>query len=180
MSGLALFRPAHQYDDLQKIANEHFKHDLGPEDRETLKSASKKIPTHTMIGSMLGLGLGVYAAVRLRRVRADMFASLRAAEKPVKVIFADGRTEAVPDISPLLQGPSRFGDWATTFFFGLGGLFLGGESGFLTGSWSAARTITVDPGRQERIEKAYRNFRIDVLKKEIEKLEAGHPVFGDA
>lgn len=92
MSGLALFRPAHQYDDLQKIANEHFKHDLGPEDRETLKSASKKIPTHTMIGSMLGLGLGVYAAVRLRRVRADMFASLRAAEKPVKVIFADGRT----------------------------------------------------------------------------------------
>lgn len=49
--------------------------------------------------------------------------------------------------------------------------------GFLTGSWAAARTITDDPARQERIEKAYRNFRVDVLKKEIEKLQAGHPLF---
>jgi hypothetical protein len=78
----------------------------------------------------------------------------------------------------MLHGPSKFGDWATAFFFGLGGLFLGGETGFLTGSWSAARKVTADPGRQERIENAYRKFRIEVLQKEIEKLQGGHPVFG--
>jgi hypothetical protein len=73
--------------------------------------------------------------------------------------------------------PTKWGDWATYFFFGLGGLFLGGETGFLTGSWSAARTITKDPTRKERIENAYRRFRIDLLKKEIERLEGGHTPF---
>lgn len=73
--------------------------------------------------------------------------------------------------------PTKVGDWATYFFFGLGGLFLGGETGFLTGSWSAARIITEVPLRKDRVEDAYRRFRIDVLKKEIDRLEAGHSPF---
>lgn len=92
MSGLAVFRPAPQYDDLSKLAQEHFDHDLSADDKDTLRTASKKVSRHAMLGSFLGLGLGVYAAVRLRRVRADMFAAFRTAEKPTKVLFADGRT----------------------------------------------------------------------------------------
>jgi hypothetical protein len=90
MSGLALFRPTPQYNDLSELAQQHFNHDLTPEDRDTLKAASGKIPRHAMLGSLLGLGLGVYAAVRLRRVRADVFAALQSAKKPTRVVFADG------------------------------------------------------------------------------------------
>jgi len=50
-------------------------------------------------------------------------------------------------------------------------LFLGGEVGFLTGSASASRTITKDPQTKERIEKAFKNFRIDAMKREIQQLE---------
>lgn len=92
MTGLAIFRPSPQYEDLSKLAQEHFDHDLSPEDKSALRTASKKVSRHTAIGSLVGLGLGVYAAVKLRRVRANVLAALRTAEKPVKVVFADGRT----------------------------------------------------------------------------------------
>ena len=55
--------------------------------------------------------------------------------------------------------------------FSLGGLFFGGELGFLTGTASASRTITKDPEARERIEKAFKNYRIDVMKQEIQSLE---------
>lgn len=91
MSGLALFRPTPQYEDLSRLAQEHFENDLSADDKNALRTASKKVSRHTMLGSVLGLGLGVYAAVKLRRLRADMFAAFRTAEKPIKVLFADGR-----------------------------------------------------------------------------------------
>jgi hypothetical protein len=81
-----------------------------------------------------------------------------------------GATEAIPDITPLLQ-PTLLGDAATYTFFGIAGLFLGGETGLLTGASSARRTITRDPARKERVEKALGAFRIDALKKEIDMLE---------
>lgn len=86
------------------------------------------------------------------------------------------KTEQIPDLTQYMR-PTKWGDWATYFFFGLGGVFLGGETGFLTGSWAAARLITQDPARKDRVEEAYRRFRIDLLKKEIEKLEVGHTPF---
>jgi hypothetical protein len=55
--------------------------------------------------------------------------------------------------------------------FSVGGLFLGGEIGLLTGTASASRTITKDPESRERIEKAFKNYRIDVLKREIQQLQ---------
>lgn len=85
-------------------------------------------------------------------------------------------TEPIPDITPYMQ-PSRFGDIATYFFFGLGGTIVGGELGFLLGSWSAARLISKDPARKGRVENAYRKFRADVLRREAKQLEAGGPVF---
>lgn len=136
---------------------------------------------------MAGLGLGVFAAVRLRRMRVAYFQAFRAMEKPVELRFADGRVgkfmvefvtlpktdpriEPIPDISAQLA-PSRWGDAATYFFFSIAGLFLGGELGLITGTASATRTITSDPAAKERIEKAFKNYRVDVLKREIKTLE---------
>lgn len=42
----------------------------------------------------------------------------------------------------------------------------------LTGASSARRAITSDPERRKRIERAFRGFRADMLKKEIEELES--------
>jgi hypothetical protein len=80
-------------------------------------------------------------------------------------------TEPIPDITAQISGPSRWGDAATYFLFSIGGLFLGGELGLLTGTASASRTITKDPAAKERIEKAFKNYRIDVLKREIDSLQ---------
>lgn len=79
-------------------------------------------------------------------------------------------TEAVPNVTPFLR-PSTLGDIATYTFFGFGGLFIGGETGFLTGSGSAVRTINRDPEARERIEIAFRKFRADVLRKQADALD---------
>jgi hypothetical protein len=44
----------------------------------------------------------------------------------------------------------------------------------LTGTWSAKKTITNDPGTKSRIETAFRSFKADVLRKQIEELEKGN------
>jgi hypothetical protein len=85
--------------------------------------------------------------------------------------------EPVPDISAQIAGPSKWGDAATYFFFGLGGLFFGGEVGLLAGTASASKTITRDPKSRARIETAFKNYRIDVMKREIQELE-GKSTFG--
>ena len=77
--------------DISALADQHLQHDLQDSDRDALKSAAGKISTHVTVGSLLGLGLGVFLAVRLRRSRTQMFQALRAKEKPTHVRFADGR-----------------------------------------------------------------------------------------
>ncbi|KAF2184360.1 hypothetical protein K469DRAFT_688831 [Zopfia rhizophila CBS 207.26] len=156
---LAAFRN-NRSNELRRLAEEHLQHDLNQSDRETLRSAARKVSTHATLGSLLGLGFGVYCAYRLRSMRLAYFKAFRAMEKPVEVKFADGRTAPVPDITPHIQ-PSKWGDFAAYFFFSIGGLFLGGETGFLTGTASAARTIGRDQESRERIEKAFRNYRIE-------------------
>ncbi|KAL7624631.1 hypothetical protein AAE478_006200 [Parahypoxylon ruwenzoriense] len=123
---LAIFRRPEQYTDLGKLAEEHKQHDLTQDDRNALVKASTRLTTPTVIGTLAGLGLGIYAAFRLRQVRVDMFNAFRAAEKPTHVIFADGRKEVIPNITPFIQ-PTRYGDMATYFFFGLGGTILGAK-----------------------------------------------------
>ena len=84
-------------------------------------------------------------------------------------------TEPIPDITPLLQ-PTTLGDIGTYLFFSAGGLFLGGETGLLTGSYSASRTLSRDSDSRHRIETAFRKFRADVLRKEAERLDGGGSV----
>ncbi|CAI9634254.1 unnamed protein product [Alternaria burnsii] len=167
---LAAFRDRRSKD-LRQLAEEHLQHDLNQQDRDVLQKAGGKVSTHTGFASAVGLGLGLYTAFRLRAMRLAYFRAFRAMEKPVEVRFADGRTEPIPDITAKISGPSRWGDAATYFLFSVGGLFLGGELGLLTGTASAARTVTKDPASRERIEKAFKNYRIDVLQREIEQLK---------
>jgi len=101
-----------------------------------------------------------------------MFQAFRASEKPTHIRFANGREEAIPDVTPLIK-PSTFGDFLTYTFFASGGILLGGELGLLIGGATAKRSITSDPDTRQRIEKAFRSFRADVLRKEIEQLEGG-------
>lgn len=79
-------------DDLSKLADQHMQHDLRSEDRDALKSAASTVSMWTTVGSAIGVGLGLYAAIRLRSSRKAFFAAIRAQERPTKVVFADGRT----------------------------------------------------------------------------------------
>lgn len=65
---------------------------LTEQDRTNLQSAAKQASIWTAAGTALGLGLGLFAALRIRRTRARVFDAFRAAEKPTSVVFADGRT----------------------------------------------------------------------------------------
>lgn len=84
----------------------------------------------------------------------------------------DTLAEPLPDLTPMLK-PSLLGDFAAYFFFGMGGLFIGGETGLLTGSISGGRTITQDPATRERIDTAFRRFRADALRQEADRLDGG-------
>jgi len=88
---LALLR-RQRTDDLSKLADQHMQHDLQSEDRDALKSAASTVSMWTTVGSAIGIGLGLYAAIRLRSSRKAFFAAIRAQERPTKVVFADGRT----------------------------------------------------------------------------------------
>jgi len=171
----AVFRRTHG-DELGKLAEEHFNKDLEPSDRDVLRKAASKFSTHAAIGSLIGLGLGSLLAFRIRSSRVKMFNAFKAREKPTHVQFADGRTEAIPDVTPLLQ-PTIWGDLAAYFFFTAGGLFVGGETGLLTGSISAGRAITKDPEARKRIEDAFRKYRADALRVEANKIDGGQSVF---
>jgi len=167
---LAAFRRGHS-DKLHNLADQHIQEDLTEKDRATLKTAANKLSTHATIGSLVGLGLGIALAWKIRSDRLRLFHAFRAMQKPTHVKFADGREEAIPDIEPLLR-PTAFGDIATYTFFSIAGLFLGGETGIVTGFRSARRITSKDPETKARVEKAYRHFRADVLRKEIELLDS--------
>jgi len=158
--------------DIGALAEEHYRHDLKDDDRTALQTAASRLSTHATIGSVVGLGLGVFLAYKLRTNRAQMFAAFKTSEKPTHIQFAGGRSEPIPDLTPLIK-PSTFGDIATYTFLGMGGLFFGGETGVLTGSWSASNAISRDPESKKRIEGAFRNFRAEVLRTEADMLEKG-------
>jgi hypothetical protein len=86
--------------------------------------------------------------------------------------------EPLPDLTSLLR-PSRWGDVAASIFFSAGGLFIGGESGLLIGSYSAQHTIMRDDKSNNRIKDAFRKFRIDVLKRDLARLESNTTVGPD-
>jgi predicted histidine transporter YuiF (NhaC family) len=91
IESLAAFRRTGRSIDLAQLAEKHLEHDLQDSDREILQQSVAKVGTHATLGSIVGLGLGILFAYRLRRGRANAFKALRAAEKPTHVQFADGK-----------------------------------------------------------------------------------------
>ncbi|KAK5130331.1 hypothetical protein LTR08_002217 [Meristemomyces frigidus] len=172
---LAMFRKS-LGPDLAQLAEEHLQHDLTQSDRDALTRAASTVSTHTTIGSALGLTLGLALAYRLRAARIATFAHFRAhraVDQPIAVRFANGREEAIPDLTPLLR-PSSIGDIATYAFLGIGGLFLGGETGLVTGSFQARRgVLNGDRESRDRIQGAFRRFQADALRKQADALDRG-------
>ncbi|PRP76010.1 hypothetical protein PROFUN_01726 [Planoprotostelium fungivorum] len=158
--------------DLHKLAEDHLQHDLHQSDRDLLMSAGNSFFTFAAAGTFIGLSLGALSAYRLRAAREAMFKALRTAERPTHLVFADGRQEAVPDLTSHLK-PSRLGGIATYVLLSTGGMFLGGETGALLGSLRANQQIKSNPASYARIQTAFRNLRVDMLKKEAEELEKG-------
>lgn len=126
------------------------------------------------------------------------FETIKAAERPTHVQFANGRTgtiqillprpgiqsgtekrslEPVPDITPLLK-PTALRDIATYTLFAAGDLFFGGELGLLTGSTLAARRISANPEARARIETAFRKFKADALRRQADQLDGGKGSLG--
>ena len=156
--------------ELNALAEEHIKHDLQQSDRDALQKAASIVSTHASIGSLLGVSLGVLFAYRLRRQRNALFNAFKARERPTAVRFAGGREEPIPDLTQMMR-PSTLGDVATYSLLGAGGVFFGGETGLLTGTFRARQTIGADRGSRERIETAFRRFQADALRKQADALE---------
>ena len=147
-------------------------------DRDILKQSASTLSTHVTLGSLFGVGLGLFLAYRLRTNRTAMFNAFKASEKPTSVRFASGREEAIPDVTPFLR-PSTLGDVATYSLLGAGGLFFGGETGLLTGTFRARQVIGRDSDSRERIETAFRKFQADALRRQADLLDRGSKV-GDS
>ena len=77
--------------ELALIAENHVKGDLQDSDREALRSARNTHDIHRTIGTYLGLGLGLFSAFRYRRSRMQKYTAFQTREKPIFVVFADGR-----------------------------------------------------------------------------------------
>ncbi|KAK4508132.1 hypothetical protein PRZ48_001870 [Zasmidium cellare] len=167
---LAIFRKG-LGPDLNALAEKHMKDDLTQSDRDALKKAASTVSTHTLVGSLIGLSLGAFFAFRIRTGRQRMFRAFKTAEKPQAVRFADGREETLPDLTPLLK-PSTIGDIATYSLLGAGGIFFGGETGLLTGSFRARQQIAADRESRERIQNAFKRFQADALRQQAKALES--------
>lgn len=168
---LAMFRRS-QGTELNALAEDHLKHDLRQSDRDALYKAARTVSTYATVGSLMGLGLGVFLAYRLRRARAGMFNAFKAREKPTALKFADGREEAMPDITPFVK-PSAVGNFMTFTLLGAGGLFFGGETGLLTGSFRAKSLIWQDKESRDRIIGAFHAFQADALRKQADAIDRG-------
>eukprot|EP00026_Physarum_polycephalum_P018374 Phypoly_transcript_19935.p1 GENE.Phypoly_transcript_19935~~Phypoly_transcript_19935.p1 ORF type:complete len:184 (+),score=23.69 Phypoly_transcript_19935:91-642(+) len=156
-----------------QLAEDHLQHDLNADERAILEKAAGKVSMHVTVGSLVGIGLGLALAFRLRQSAVRIFQTVKRAEKPIAFQYKDGHTEPLPDMDALMRGPSTLSTVLTATLFSVGGLFLGGEIGTMTGLWSAKSTLNHDPVARGRIEKAFRNFQADVLRKQADAIQAG-------
>ena len=90
-NSLAITRPHPSRETFNKLAQSHLQHDLTAEDRDALTAAGRTFGLYTTIGSVVGLGLGLVLAIRVRQGRRQMLTALRMTDRPTHVKFMDGR-----------------------------------------------------------------------------------------
>jgi hypothetical protein len=156
--------------ELAKLAEEHMKHDLQQSDRDALHKAASTVSTWATAGSLLGLSLGTLLAFRIRRSRTALFKAFKTREQPTALRFASGKEEPLPDLTNAMK-PSTLGDVATYCLLGGGGIFFGGETGLLAGSFRARQQIGSDRDGRDRIQRAFRRFQADALRQQAQLLE---------
>ena len=156
--------------ELAKLAEEHMKHDLQQSDRDALRKAASTVSTYATVGSLLGLGLGTLLAFRIRSNRTAMFKAFHTVEQPTALKFASGKETPLPDLTTVLK-PSTAGDVATYLLLGGGGIFLFGELGLVAGTFRARQKIGSDRDGRDRIQRAFRRFQADALRKQAQLLE---------
>ncbi|KAH7033989.1 hypothetical protein B0J12DRAFT_279267 [Macrophomina phaseolina] len=109
--------------------------------------------------------------MRALRVRMKLIIALnKPSIRPVEVRFLDGRVAKKPPDVPQLFERTPLTDVATSLLFSIGGLFIGGELGTLSGARNARKAIEQDE-ESKRIENAFWRFEADVLKEPAAKLE---------
>lgn len=99
----ALFRP-HPNDELAHIGEAHLKQDLSADDRARLRTAASKVTNYTTVGSLLGLGLGAAMAYRIHTNRVALYNAFKMVNRPVEVIFPNGRRGESACVSVLERG----------------------------------------------------------------------------
>lgn len=99
----ALFRP-HPNDELARIGEAHLKQDLSPDDRARLRTAASRVTNYTTVGSLLGLGLGAAMAYRIHTNRVALYNAFKMVNRPVEVIFPNGRRGAFLPLSLCVAG----------------------------------------------------------------------------
>lgn len=156
--------------ELAKLAEEHMKHDLQQSDRDALHKAASTVSTYATVGSLFGLALGTLLAFRIRSNRSAIFKTFRSTEQPIALKFASGKEQPLPDISAAMK-PSTLGDVATYCLLGGGGIFFGGETGLLAGTFRARQQIGSDRDGRDRIQRAFRRFQADALRQQAAVLE---------
>lgn len=75
-----------------ELARRHYEHDLTTSDRELLEKAGNKVGIYTTVGASIGLGLGLFLSLRIRRAGYQFYNAAKKAERPVAVQFKDGHT----------------------------------------------------------------------------------------
>lgn len=122
------------------------------------------------MAAALGLGIGLWGTLALRRRRIVFYNASKTIETPIALQFKDGHSVPFPDI---IQPPSTFHTLFTGFLFATAGIFIGGEIGLLTGSISAKGAITRDEASKKRIDAAFRRLKADVMRKQADMIEKG-------
>lgn len=75
-----------------QLARHHYENDLTTTDRELLEKAGNRVGIYTTVGASLGLGLGVFLSLRVRRAGMQFYNAAKKVERPVAVQFKDGHT----------------------------------------------------------------------------------------
>ncbi|KAK0638465.1 hypothetical protein B0T16DRAFT_462246 [Cercophora newfieldiana] len=155
---------------------------LAEPDRAILQSAAAHATIQPLLGSAVGLSLGLLAATRVHSVRITTLQSLRQ-HANIMVMHSSslGRrlgsmelwhglptTNRVPFLSRLWVANTHWTDAVTYLGFGINGLGLGYLSGSQSGKLTAQHTMIRDPEAWKRIEMAFSKLKVRALRHELQ------------